>query len=236
VTPAQGLLLVDKPQGWTSHDVVAVARRRFPKGTKVGHAGTLDPMATGLLVLLIGPYTRRQSEFMGQDKVYSGVIRLGTLTDTGDITGKVLEQKPVPPLTLESFTLPTGSIEMPAPAYSAVKHEGKALYKYARAGLEVPVKPRVATVHEWTALRYEAPDLAFRLRCSAGTYVRSLAELLGRRLGCGGTLAALRRDASGRHSAEGALPAGDLKTIAEDALRARLLTPERGEGEPFRAP
>lgn len=224
MTAAGGLLLVDKPQGWTSHDVVAVARRRFPKGTKVGHAGTLDPMATGLLVLLIGPYTRRQPEFMGQDKVYSGVIRLGVLTDTGDITGKVLEQKPVPPLSLADFKLPTGKLELPAPAYSAVKHEGKALYKYARAGLEVPVKPRVCTVREWTGLSYAAPDLAFRMSCSAGTYVRSLAELLGKQVGCGATLAALRRESSGGHSAEGALPAAELKTIAEDALRARLLS------------
>jgi len=222
---AGGLLLVDKPEGWTSHDVVAVARRRFPKGTKVGHAGTLDPMATGLLVLLIGPYTRRQAEFMGLDKVYSGVVRLGVRTDTGDVTGKVLEEKPVPPLTLSSIELPTGRLEMPAPAYSAVKYEGKALYKYARAGLDVPVKPRACVVYEWTGLSYAAPDLSFRLSCSTGTYVRSLAELLGTRLGCGGTLAALRRERVGAHSVEGALPAAELKTIPQDALGARLLRP-----------
>jgi tRNA pseudouridine55 synthase len=223
---AAGLLLVDKPEGWTSHDAVAVARRRFPKGTKVGHAGTLDPLATGLLVLLIGPYTRRQSEFMGLDKVYTGIVRLGVLTDTGDVTGKTLEEKPVPPLTLADFSsLPTGVIETPAPAYSAVKHEGKALYKYARAGLEVPVKPRSCTVHEWTASSYAAPDLAFRLSCSTGTYVRSLAELLGRTLGCGATIAALRRESVGSFSVSGALPAAELKTIAQDALEARLLRP-----------
>lgn len=216
---AEGLLPVDKPQGWTSHDVVAVIRRRFPKGTKVGHAGTLDPMATGLLLLLVGPYTRRQSEFMGLDKVYSGVIRLGITTDTGDITGKVLEEKPVPPLSLADIELPTGRLEMAAPAYSAVKHEGKPLYKYARAGVEVPVKPRVCTVHEWTRTSYAAPDLSFTLSCSSGTYVRSLAELVGKKVGCGGTLAALRREKIGTWSVADALPGDQLKT-GELALRA----------------
>jgi tRNA pseudouridine55 synthase len=210
LTPS-GLLLVDKAEGWTSHDAVAVARRRFPKGTKVGHAGTLDPLATGLLVLLVGPYTRRQPEFMGLDKVYTGVIRLGVLTDTGDITGKVLETKPAP----ASFDrpLPTGVLEMAAPAYSAVKHEGKPLYKYARAGLEVPVKPRRCTVYEWTALGYEAPDLRFRVSCSTGTYVRSLAELIG------GTIAALRRESVGPFDVKDALPCEQLKTAD---LSARL--------------
>lgn len=216
MTAPAGLLLVDKPQGWTSHDVVAVVRRRFPKGTKVGHAGTLDPLATGLLMLLVGPYTRRQPEFMGLDKVYTGTVRLGVLTDTGDITGKVLETKAVPPI--ERFDLPTGCIETAAPAYSAVKHEGKALYKYARAGLEVPVKPRVCTVYSWEALSYQAPDLQFRMACSTGTYVRSLAELLGRNLGCGGTIAALRRESVGQYSVADALP-GDLLKTGELKLR-----------------
>ena len=219
-----GLLLVDKPAGWTSHDIVAVLRRRLPRGVKVGHSGTLDPLATGLLILLVGPYTRRQAEFMGLEKVYSGVIRLGLLTDTGDVTGKTVEIKPVPPLELSDFNLPVGRIETPAPAYSAVKHQGKRLYEYARAGLAVPVKPRVCQVYEWAALGYEAPDLSFRLRCSSGTYVRSLAELVGRDIGCGATVAALRRDSVGRFSVEGALGGEALKTIEEGALRARLLT------------
>jgi tRNA pseudouridine55 synthase len=212
VTAPAGLLLVDKAEGWTSHDAVAVARRRFPKGTKVGHAGTLDPLATGLLMLLVGPYTRRQAEFMGLDKVYTGVVRLGVRTDTGDITGKVLETKPAP--AAFETVLPTGVLEMPAPAYSAVKHQGKPLYKYARAGVEVPVKPRRCTVYEWTALSYEAPDLRFRVNCSTGTYVRSLAELIG------GTIAALRRESVGTWSVADAMPCEGLKTAELKIVQA----------------
>jgi tRNA pseudouridine55 synthase len=218
--------LVDKPQGWTSHDVVAVARKRLPRGTKVGHCGTLDPMATGLLMLLIGPWTRLQDRFQGLDKVYTGLIRLGVKTDTGDVTGKVLAEKPVPALTLPLLQAALdkrhGRVETAAPAYSAVKHEGKKLYEYARAGVEVPVKPRVCTVKEWKALSYAGPDLAFRLDCTSGTYVRSLAELVGEDLGCGATVAALRRESVDRYSVAGALPGAELKTLAAEELRRRL--------------
>ncbi|MDE2039149.1 MAG: tRNA pseudouridine(55) synthase TruB [Elusimicrobia bacterium] len=220
-----GLLLVDKPSGWTSHDAVAVLRRRLPRGCKVGHCGTLDPIATGLLLLLAGPATRRQSEFMGLDKVYSGSLRLGVSTDTGDLAGKVVRSADVPPLTLADFRqLPSGRLEMPAPAYSAVKHKGRRLYEYARAGLEVPVKPRVCQVHEWKALGYAAPELAFRLSCSSGTYVRSLAELLGRRLGCGAAVVSLRREAVGNFRVEQALGAEALKTIPQEQLLPRFLS------------
>ena len=226
MTAWAGLLLVDKPQGWTSHDVVAVARKRLPKGTKVGHCGTLDPLATGLLMLLIGPWTRLQDRFQGLDKVYSGLIRFGVKTDTGDITGKVMAEKPVPPLTLAALQAVLdkrhGRIETSAPAYSAVKHEGKKLYEYARAGVEVPVKPRVCTVKKWQALSYEAPDLGFLLDCTSGTYVRSLAELIGEDLGCGGTVAALRRESVARYSVAGSLPGEELKTASIEELRRRL--------------
>ena len=221
-----GMLLVDKPQGYTSHDVVAVLRKRLPRGTKVGHCGTLDPMATGLLMLLVGPWTRLQSRFQGLDKVYSGVIRLGVKTDTGDVTGKELENKPVPALTLAALQKAMdkrhGRVESAAPAYSAVKHEGRKLYEYAREGLEVPVKPRVCEVREWKALSYAAPDLSFWLKCSSGTYVRSLAEILGEDLGCGGTVAALRRESVDRYSVADALPGEQLKTIPIEELKRRL--------------
>lgn len=226
MTPWSGLLLVDKPQGWTSHDVVAVVRRMLPKGTKVGHCGTLDPLATGLLMLLIGPWTRRQQEYQGFDKVYSGVIRLGVTTDTGDITGKELERKAVAPLSTQEIQKALdkhlGRNEMAAPAYSAVKHEGKPLYKYARAGVAVPVKPRVSTVFFWSALSYAAPDLIHSLKCSSGTYVRSLAESLGRALGCGATVAALRRDSVDRFRVEDAITMDALKSMTQEQLRARL--------------
>jgi tRNA pseudouridine55 synthase len=222
-----GLLLVDKPRDWTSHDVVAVLRKLFPRGTKVGHTGTLDPLATGLLGVLVGPCTRLQNRLQGFDKVYSGTIRLGVKTDTGDVMGKVTEEKPLPPLTLERLRAElaalVGSIDVPAPAYSAVKHKGKALYEYARAGLEVPVKPRTATVYEWQALSWEPPELTHRVSCASGTYVRSIAEVLGERLGCGGTVSSLRREKIGPFDIADALPLDATRALAPAALAERLL-------------
>lgn len=217
-----GMLLFDKPKDWTSHDAAEAFRRMLPKGTKVGHCGTLDPLATGLLILLVGPCTRLQERLQGADKVYSGKIRLGVVTDTGDITGKVLEEKPVPELTLESLqavlSRHVGTLEMPAPAYSAVKHQGKPLYKYARQGIAVPAKPRKSTVHEWRALGWQAPDLEHRLRCSSGTYVRSLAELVGKALGCGGTVLTLRRDSIAGFDVKDAVTLESAKTLSTRQL------------------
>jgi tRNA pseudouridine55 synthase len=224
---AGGMLLVDKPRDWTSHDVVAVLRKLFPRGTKVGHTGTLDPLATGLLAVLVGPCTRLQGRLQGFDKVYSGTIRLGVKTDTGDVTGKILEEKPVPPLTLErlrgELSSLVGAIDAPAPAYSAVKHKGKALYEYARAGLEVPVKPRVATVYSWEALEWSAPELSHRLSCASGTYVRSIAEVLGGKLGCGATVSALRREKVGPFDLADALALDAARALAPQDLARRLL-------------
>ncbi|MDD5657176.1 MAG: tRNA pseudouridine(55) synthase TruB [Elusimicrobia bacterium] len=224
-----GMLLFDKPEGWTSHDAVAVMRRMLPKGTKVGHCGTLDPLATGLLILLVGPCTRLQARMQGLDKVYAGKIRLGLATDTGDVTGKVLETRPVPVLSLaearsclESFH---GLQRMSAPAYSAVKHKGKALYKYARAGVEVPVKPRSCQVTSWQALGYCAPDIEHRLACSSGTYVRALAELVGRKLGCGATVLTLRRERIGGFRVEDALTLEAAKALDQAGLIRLLEAP-----------
>jgi len=223
---AGGLLLVDKPAGWTSHDVVAVLRRLFPRGVKVGHTGTLDPLATGLLAVLVGPCTRLQSRLQGLGKVYSGEIRLGVRTDTGDVTGKVLAEKPVPPLDLARLKAELASfegvVEAPAPAYSAVKHKGRALYEYARRGLEVPVKPRVARVFSWEALAWRAPELSHRLACSSGTYVRSLAELLGERLGCGAAVSGLRRERIGAFDIAQALSLDAARALPPQELKRRL--------------
>jgi tRNA pseudouridine55 synthase len=224
---AGGLLLVDKPRDWTSHDVVAVLRKLFPRGTKVGHTGTLDPLATGLLAVLVGPCTRLQSRLQGFDKVYSGTIRLGVKTDTGDVTGKTLETKPVPELALSTLTAKlnglVGVIESAAPAYSAVKHQGKALYEYARAGLAVPVKPRTATVYSWEALDWQTPELTHRLSCASGTYVRTLAEVLGDQLGCGGTVSSLRREKIGPFDLKDALTLEAARAQSPAELGKRLL-------------
>ena len=222
-----GMLLVDKPKDWTSHDVVAVLRRQFPRGTKVGHTGTLDPLATGLLVLLVGACTRLQARLQGFDKTYCGTIRLGVKTDTGDITGRTLAELPIPPLSLERLGKELhaleGTIETSAPAYSAVKHKGKALYEYARAGAAIPVKPRTNTVRSWKALAWQAPELSHRLECSSGTYVRSLAEVLGDKLACGGTVSTLCREKVGPFDLADALSLDAVRALAPEALGKILL-------------
>lgn len=221
-----GMLLFDKPKDWTSHDAVEAFRRMLPQGTKVGHCGTLDPLATGLLILLVGPCTRLQARMQGLDKTYSGAIRLGTATDTGDITGKVIAQKEVPPLSLADLQAlldgHLGALEMDAPAYSAVKHKGKALYKYARRGIAVPQKPRTSTVYDWKALSYANPDLEHRLACSSGTYVRSLAESVGKKAGCGATVFSLRRETVGSFSVEDALNLEKTKGMSAQSLKTIL--------------
>ena len=221
-----GMLLFDKPQGWTSHDAAQAFRRMLPKDTKVGHCGSLDPVATGLLILLVGPLTKLQARMQKLDKVYSGLLRLGIQTDTGDITGKVMAEKPIPRISLEELKellkSQQGILEMAAPAYSAVKHQGRALYYYARKGIEVPPKPRKSTVHRWEAVSYEAPDLSHRLSCSSGTYVRSLAELLGERLGCGATVLTLRRDSIADFTAAEALSWEKAKEMSRQELLAAL--------------
>ncbi|HAM35928.1 MAG TPA: tRNA pseudouridine(55) synthase TruB [Elusimicrobia bacterium] len=224
---ASGMILFDKPEGWTSHDAVAAFRRMLPKGAKVGHCGTLDPLATGLLILLVGPCTRLQARMQGLDKVYAGRIRLGVRTDTGDVTGTVLETKTVPSLDLARVQAcldsMVGALEMPAPAYSAVKHKGKALYRYARAGLEVPVKPRSCTVFSWKALGLQSPDFEHRLTCSSGTYVRSLAELAGSKLGCGATVLTLRRERIAGFRIEDAITLEAARKLDSGSLQ-RLMT------------
>ncbi len=226
VPPHAGMLLTDKPTGWTSHDVVAVLRKRFPKGTKVGHAGTLDPLATGLLVVLVGPCTKLQARLQGLDKTYSGTIRLGVKTDTGDVTGKTLEEKPLPSLDLKTLQKALdglhGEVSAPAPAYSAVKHEGRPLYAYARAGDPVPVKARTAVVRSWKALDWQAPELTHRMDVSSGSYVRTLAEVLGEKLGCGGTVSTLRRETVGPLRLEDARPLAEWREMPPQDLAACL--------------
>jgi len=210
-----GIILVDKPQGWTSHDVVAVVRRQLPRGTRVGHSGTLDPLASGLLVLLVGRATKSAAVFLGLPKAYSGKIRLGLVTDTGDLAGKVLRERPVPALTAAElqalFDRYHGEVEMPIPAYSAVKYKGKPLYAYARKGIEVPVKTRRSDIMEWTLTGWVPPDAGFMLRCSSGTYARALAMLAGEALGCGGTLSELRREAVGGYELSSALTLEEVR-------------------------
>ncbi len=216
----KGILLVDKPAGITSHDAVDHIRKAAGI-RRVGHTGTLDPRATGLLILCLGQATRLSEFLMGLDKVYEGVIRLGVVTDSYDLDGTVTEEHPVPNLTPEQISAAfeefTGTIDQLPPMVSAVKIGGKRLYALARQGAEVEREPRRVTVLEFTLLDYAPPDVHFRVRCTRGTYARSLAHDVGQSLGCGGVLAGLRRTWVGHHSVEDAQPL-DALTTREDVL------------------
>jgi tRNA pseudouridine55 synthase len=195
-----GILPVDKPQGWTSHDVVARVRR-VTSQRHVGHAGTLDPLATGLLLVLLGKATRLSSYLMNTDKGYCAEIVLGVATTTDDAEGEILERKRVPHLDLHEITAClarfTGEIDQIPPAYSAVRQGGVRLYKLARKGIDVVPEPRRVCVHRITLESYEPPSLRLAIRCGPGTYIRSLARDIGDVIGAGGYLHALRRISSG---------------------------------------
>jgi tRNA pseudouridine55 synthase len=201
VKELEGVLLVDKPTEHTSHDVVARLRRKLNM-RKIGHAGTLDPMATGLLIMLIGKATRISQYLISLDKEYEGTIQLGQTTDSQDADGAILETRPVPPLTeAEARTLMQSFLgdqyQMP-PMYSAIKIDGVPLYKSARKGEEIVREPRFIRVMSFDLTRFAPPQLDFRLRSSKGTYVRTIAHDLGQKLGCGAHLSALRRTATDR--------------------------------------
>ncbi|MAN38374.1 MAG: tRNA pseudouridine(55) synthase TruB [Opitutae bacterium] len=193
----EGILLVDKPQGITSHDVVNRLRRKLNM-KKIGHAGTLDPMATGLLVMLIGKATKVSQYLISLDKTYEGTILLGVETDSQDADGEVVAENPVPAdLSEESITKEMvgflGDQYQTPPMFSAKKIDGVPLYKMARKGKTVEREPRFIRINAFDSLRIELPEIEFRLASSKGTYVRTVAHDLGQRLGCGAHLTALRR-------------------------------------------
>lgn len=222
-----GFLLVDKPSGWTSHDVVAVARGRL-KVRRIGHAGTLDPAATGLLVLLVGSTTKKQSEFQQGGKVYSGVITLGAETDTWDADGKVTASYSTaglnPAEVSARLTAMQGVVKQTVPPYSAVKVNGTPLYRLARRGEVVTPVEKTVQIYSWRDVSVKLPEVEFTVECGGGTYVRSLAWMLGRELGCGAHLKSLRRLNVGAFSVADAFPAENLKTMTREEIAARLLT------------
>jgi len=224
----EGILLVDKPTDHTSHDVVARLRGKL-RMKRVGHAGTLDPMATGLLIILVGKATRVSQYLMSLDKEYEGTIELGKVTDTQDAEGEVLESIPVPAFSeadilaaVKSFL---GDQYQTPPMYSAVKIDGVPLYKSARKGEEVEREPRFIRVMSWEITRFALPRLDFRLRCTKGTYVRTLAHDLGRKLGCGAHLAALRRTASDKFHISQALTLDQINALSLPEIEKRLIAP-----------
>jgi len=198
--PFDGILLVDKPTEWTSHDVVAKIRNHF-KLSKVGHGGTLDPLATGLLVLLIGKGTKLSDRIMGGDKTYEGTIHLGVTTHSQDRDGEILEEKDAAHITREQVEAAIqnylGDIEQIPPMVSAIKKDGVALYKLARKGKEIEREPRKIHVYSFEITAFNNPFVDFRVQSTKGTYVRTLAHDLGNDLGVGASLHTLRRTASG---------------------------------------
>ena len=196
-----GAILIDKPAGPTSHDVVDAIRRQFGI-KKVGHCGTLDPNATGLLIIVLGRGTKLSERLMSDDKVYEGTMKFGETTDSYDADGELVASLPVPPLTLEDLNVAAAEfigdqMQIP-PMVSAVKKQGVPLYKLARKGIEVQREPRLIHVYNFRFSAYEEPAGRFRLACTKGTYVRSIAHDLGQKLGCGAHLATLRRVTSGK--------------------------------------
>jgi tRNA pseudouridine55 synthase len=212
-----GILLIDKPTGWTSHDVVAkvrsIIRSRTGEKAKVGHAGTLDPMATGLLIVLVGGYTKRADKFLKLDKTYDCELTLGAVSTTGDAEGKisqVSDKKPPQKQIKEVTEQFIGTIKQVPPAYSAIKIKGQEAYKLARAGRDLKMEPRVVTIHSFEVDRYEYPKLCFRAHVSSGTYIRSLAQDIGAKLGTGAYLSALRRTKIGDFALKDAQKIGSL--------------------------
>jgi len=208
-----GIFLIDKPEGMTSHDVVAVARRRLGL-RRVGHGGTLDPMATGLLVVFAGNATRLFDELQTFPKAYEAELRLGVTTETQDRTGAVVAERPVPPLADDAMEAALdrfrGAIQQTPPMYSALKKDGRPLYEYAREGKTVHREPRTVTVHALALAGRQGGTLRLAMTVSKGFYVRTLVHDLGEALGCGATMTALRRTRIGPFSVADA--------VAPDAL------------------
>ena len=203
-----GIVIVDKPQGWTSQDVTARLRRVFST-RRIGHGGTLDPMATGVLPVFVGRATRAVEFFEHAEKTYEATLRLGMKTDTQDITGTVLEERPVTVTEQDILNvLPAfrGEILQIPPMYSALKVNGQKLYDLARKGKEVERQPRPITIHELELLHFDGQDARIRVCCSKGTYIRTLCEDMGEKLGCLGCMAALRRTRAGEYTIEKAVP------------------------------
>lgn len=212
-----GIVIVDKPEGWTSNDVVSKLKGVLHT-RRVGHGGTLDPMATGVLPVFVGRATRAVEFFEHAEKTYETVLRLGITTDTEDITGTVLTEQDafVTGEKLETVLSQfRGDIMQVPPMYSALKVNGQKLYDLARKGKEVERQPRPITIHELTLLGMEADGIRLRVRCSKGTYIRTLCKDIGEALGCGGCMAQLRRVQAGEYTAEKAVPLAEL-IAAED--------------------
>lgn len=222
-----GILVVDKPAGWTSHDVVAKLRGIY-REKRIGHSGTLDPMATGVLVVFLGRATRAVELCENDEKTYVAGLRLGVTTNTQDITGEVLTAGPAEVTegqleeTLRRFTGPQSQIP---PMYSAVKIQGRKLYELARKGETVERRPRNIVIHSLRLIGRQQEDYLLEVRCSKGTYVRTLCHDIGQALGCGGCMSSLRRTRAGRFSLEDAVELEEIQAAQAQGTHFALLRP-----------
>jgi tRNA pseudouridine55 synthase len=225
-TTLDGAILIDKPAGPTSHDVVDAIRRKFGI-KKVGHCGTLDPNATGLLIIVLGRGTKLSEKLMGGDKVYEGEIKFGETTNSYDADGEILETKAVPPLTLEQLNEAAaafiGDQMQTPPMVSAIKINGVPLYKLARKGIEVEREPRLVHIYNFRFTRYESLAGEFRIACTKGTYIRSIAHELGQKVGCGAHLATLRRIMSGKFDVADAISLADVLRLTTAELEKKVI-------------
>jgi tRNA pseudouridine55 synthase len=225
-TALDGALLIDKSAGPTSHDVVDAIRRHFGI-KKVGHCGTLDPNATGLLIIVLGRGTKLSEKLMSDDKVYEGAIKFGEATDSYDADGELISSLPVPPITVEELNeLAAGFVGdcmQTPPMVSAVKKDGVPLYKLARKGVEVPREPRLIHIYRFQFSDYQEPLGRFVISCTKGTYVRSLAHEIGQKVGCGAHLHTLRRTVSGKFNVADAMQFEEVLKLTDKQLEARVI-------------
>ena len=221
-----GAILIDKPAGPTSHDVVDAIRRHFGI-KKVGHCGTLDPNATGLLLIVLGRGTKLSEKLMSDDKNYEGTMKFGETTDSYDADGELVASLPVPLLTLDQLNelaaTFVGDLMQTPPMVSAVKKDGVPLYKLARKGIEVHREPRLVHIYRFRFSDYEEPFGRFSVACTKGTYVRSLAHELGQKAGCGAHLATLRRVSSGKFSVADAIQFEEVLKLTDRELEGRVI-------------
>jgi tRNA pseudouridine55 synthase len=225
-----GVLLLDKPLGLSSNDALQKAKWLL-RAEKAGHTGTLDPLATGLLPLCFGAATKFSQLSLDADKRYLATLALGIRTTTGDAEGEVLERVDADHITAEQVAAAcacfTGEIDQMPPMYSALKHEGKALYEYARAGVEIERKSRRVTLRAIDIVSMQGGMVTLDVRCTKGTYIRTLAEDIGAKLGVGASLAALRRTGSGSLTLQGAVTLAQIEAMPDDARAALLTSPDR---------
>jgi tRNA pseudouridine55 synthase len=225
-TALDGALLIDKPSGPTSHDVVDAIRRQF-RIKKVGHCGTLDPNATGLLIIVLGRGTKLSEKLMGDDKVYEGTLKFGESTDSYDADGELVASLPVPPITLDELNVSAATfigdqMQVP-PMVSAIKKNGVPLYKLARKGIEVEREPRLIHIYNFRFTDYQEPIATFKLASTKGTYVRSIAHDLGQKFGCGAHLTTLRRSVSGKFDVADATPLDTVLRLTAAELEKKVI-------------